>query len=233
MKKQMQKMIALACCMLLTVQLTDAQDIKRKWALSYTGTPWLQPVLTSNPSHKSTGRGFRAFSVTGDYLLPGKWRVEAGYFRSEVSYGDASRTMEGIQAGMKKYFVNPDFFIQPYLAASAGFNWGRHLEGQNEYDAYHRLKYAKNPYISIAPAVGTEIYLLSPLAFVVRYNLNIGLGSETIIGVKSPPENAYLLKDRGMFHQLELGLKITFPFRITDEEGGALLNIVREFFYNY
>jgi hypothetical protein len=215
------------------VLLTAQQDGgARRWALNYTGSPWLHPVLTSNPSHRSTGRGFRAFSVTGDRLLGGKWRLEAGYFRTEVSYGDDSRTMEGMQAGMKRYFTNPDFFIQPYLAMFARFNWGRRLEGRNEYDAHQRLMYARNPYVSLVPAVGTDIYLLSPLALVVRYDLNIGLDAETVAGVKSPPEEAYLMKDRGLFHHLELGLRVTFPFRISDGEGVALRDVVRNIFYN-
>jgi hypothetical protein len=223
-----QKIIIATCCILLTAHQTDGQDIKRTWALTYTGTPWLQPILTDNPSHHTTGRGFRAFSLTADLLLPGKWRAEAGYFRTEVSYGDASRTMEGIQTGMKKYFLHPDFFIQPYLAASTQLNWGRHLEGRNEYDTHQRLKYTQNPRLSLAPAVGTEIYLLSPLALVVRYNINIGFDSRTTLDIQSPPEDAYRMKDRGMYHQLELGMRITFPFRFTDEEGISLLNILKE-----
>lgn len=228
MRKYAQNII-FVCCMLIITSVLQAQDIRRKWALSYTGSPWLKPVLTSNPENKSLGRGFKAFSLSGEYYLPRKWSAEAGYFQTEVSYGDASRTMEGLQLGTKKYFVRSNFFIQPYVVASTQFNWGRHMERSiHEYENYYRSQYTKNPYVSFAPGVGAEIYLLSPIAFVARYNFNIGLGSKTIMDVKPESGNAYLLKDRGMYHHLELGIKITFPFRFTGDEEDTLLKSVRE-----
>ena len=63
------------------------EETKRKWALSYKASPWVRPVLTDNPSDKSLGRGFSAFSVMGEYYLPKKITAEAGYFRTELSYG--------------------------------------------------------------------------------------------------------------------------------------------------
>lgn len=211
------------CCLFLITSAVYAQHTERKWAFGYSGTPWLRPVLTSNPMNKSLGRGFRAFSLAGEYYLSQKWSVEAGYFRTEIGY--SRRTMEGLQAGVKKYFVRPDFFIQPYIAGAAQFNWGRHIEGANyDHDAY----YVKNPRISFVPGIGTEIYLLSPIALVARYNFNIGINSSTTVDVKPESGEAYILKDKGLFHQLELGVKITFPFRFSDEEGEGLLNVIRE-----
>jgi hypothetical protein len=219
--------------MIFATSILQAQDISRKWALTYTAAPWLKPVLTSNPANKSLGRGFKSFSVMGEYYLPGKWSVEAGYFRTDVSYGWAgSRTMEGMQLGTKRYLVHPDFFIQPYVAASAQFNWSRHIEESHYvYDDYYRSQYSKNPYISFAPGVGVEIYLLSPIAFVARYNFNIGLDSKTVMDAKPESADAYLLRDRGMYHHLELGVKITFPFRLTGDEEETLLNRIRECYY--
>lgn len=222
----------------LITNIVSARDIERLWALQYVGSPLVKPVLTSNPSNCSTGRGSSAISVMGEYYLPKKWSVEAGYYRTEVSYGDADRTMEGLQLGARKYLINPDFFIQPYLTTAMQVNWSSpikekaerwyeqtNLFGTEHYDIAWNTK---NPRVSLAPGVGTEIYLLSPIAFVARYSFNIGLGSRTCVDVTSTSGKSYQMKDKGMYHQLELGVKITFPFRFTDEDGESLLNVLRD-----
>lgn len=224
-------------CLFWMAGMVSAQDITRSWALRYVGSPLVKPVLTTNPSNYSTGRGSSAFSISGEYYLPKKWSVEAGYYRSEVSYGDADRTMEGLQSGVKKYLVNPDFFIQPYLTTALQVNWSSPLKEEGacwyEHTDFSGTKHyditwnAKNPRISFAPGVGTEIYLLSPIAFVARYSFNMGLGSKTSVDVTSTSGEAYRIKDKGMYHQLELGVKITFPFRFTDKDGESLLNILQ------
>ena len=207
-----------SCCMFFMAGTIDAQDIKRNWALSYKASPWMKPILTDNPSNKSIKRGFSAFSVMGEYYLPKKITAEAGYFRAEVNYGVRTRTMEGFQLGGKKYFVNPDFFLQPYVMAAAQFNWNERYEDSKNYEEYYNSLYMKNPRLSFVPGVGSDIYLLSPIALTVRYNLNIGIDSKTIIDTKSAHyDNAYLLKDRGMYHNFEVGVKITFPFRFTED----------------
>jgi len=211
------------------VVCVQAQDNERIWSLSYSGSPFIRPLLTSNSSDQSLGRGFRAFTILGEYYLPKKWLAEAGYFRAEINYGDNSRTMEGIQLGVKKYLVKSDFFIQPYLVAATQFNWGRHIEKSSYmHDDYLNSQYTKNPVISFVPGVGTEIYLFSPIAIIARYNFNIGFNSKTIIDVRPESDSPYTLKDRGMYHNLELGVKITFPFRFTDNEQQALINGISE-----
>lgn len=227
-----------AGCLFCVLSMVSAQDIERLWALRYVGSPVVKPVLTHNPANCSTGGGASAFSILGEYYLPKKWSVEGGYFRTEVSYGDADRTMEGLQLGAKKYLVHPDFFIQPYLTAAMQVNWSSPLKDKGErwYEytdfrgttRYDIIWNAKNPRISFAPGIGTEFYLLSPIAFVARYSFNMGLGSKTTVDVTSGSGKGYQMKDKGMYHQLELGLKITFPFRFTDQDGDALLNILRD-----
>lgn len=35
-------------------------------------------------------------------------------------------------------------------------------------------------------------------------------------------EHAYILKDKGMYHNLELGMKEAFPMKFTDKDGDTL-----------
>lgn len=206
-----------------------ARDCERKWALSYHGSPFIRPVFTSNLSDHSVGRGFKAFTIMGEYYLPKKWSVEGGYFRTEVSYGGNSRTMEGVQLGLRRYFLYEDFPIQPYAAVATQFNWGRHIEGLYVLSGdYPNSQYSRNPVASFSPVVGAEFYLFSPVAFLIRYSFNMGINSKTLIDVL--PENGlpYSLKDKGMYHNLELGIKITFPFRFSDDEQKVLIDTLIE-----
>ena len=232
MRSYVQYLLFVFCFQFYLAENLNAQDVSRKWALNYNASPYIGPVLTSNPSYKTMGRGFNAFTVMGEYYLSEKWTVEGGYYQAEIAYGGHSRHMEGIQLGTKKYFVNPNFFAQPYVSFSSQFNWGRRFENRNSVVNYNDF-YIRNPRLSIVPGVGADIYFFTSIAFVIKYNFNIGIGSKTIIDTKpSSFEHAYILKDRGMYHNLELGLKVTFPMRFTDKDGDTLLAIIWEMIFN-
>ncbi|MDL2277873.1 hypothetical protein LJC57_04695 [Parabacteroides sp. OttesenSCG-928-G07] len=217
--------------MLFVSGVTFAQEIDRKWGLSYTGSVLGKPVLTANPSNVSTGGGSSGFTLTGDYYLPKLWALQAGYFRTDLSYGDGERTMEGLQVGVKKYFINPDFIIQPYLSATSQINWSRHTEHTDfEYEGYSRRQITRNPRISFAPGVGLELYLFSSVAFVAAYKFHMGISSSTMVEVASHNEIPYLLKDKGMYHDLSLGVKVTFPFHFSGTDGMNLLTLILDMF---
>ena len=212
-------------CVLLIASLihVHAQDNERSWALSYNGSLMVRPVLTSGHLN---GRGLGAFTLMGEYYLPKKWAAEAGYFRTEVYYDGHSRSMEGLQLGMKRYFVNPDFPVQPYVMAATQLNWGQHIE-QSDFlrGDYFHSQYTRNPYVSFAPGAGAEIYLFSSIAFVAKYSFHMGIDSKTVIDGRQGNEMPYSMIDRGMYHNLELGIKVTFPFRFSGEDGRALFDL--------
>lgn len=213
-------------------QLLYAEDEGKRWSLGYSGGVLVNPVLTSNPSGVSLGRGSSAFMLTGEYYLPKKWNLQVGYFRTEIDYGDGDRTMEGLQLGAKKYFINRDFVIQPYLSGGVQINWSDHIERTDfVYEDYARKQWTRNPRMTFSPGVGTELYLLSSLAFVIEYNFNMGLNSKTELEVSPQKGKPYVLKDRGMYHYLGLGVKVTFPFRITDGDKTTLLGFLSELLF--
>lgn len=213
-------------------QAIHAQNENKKWALGYSGGVLVNPVLTSNPSDVSLGRGSSSFMITGEYCLPKKWNLQAGYFRTEVSYGDGDRTMEGLQLGTKKYFINPNFVIQPYASGGIQINWSDHIERTDfTYEDYTRKQWTKNPRVAFAPGIGADIYILSSVAFVIEYNFNMGINSKTTLEVSPRQNQSYTLKDKGMYHYLGLGVKVTFPFRITQNDGMNLINILSEMLF--
>ena len=126
----------MGCCLLsfLTMQGVQAQfytgnDVDgARWSLGFTGGVLVRPILSENPQRVSTGNGGESFGFTGEYFLPKKWAVYGSYERTELDYGYSSRSMEGINLGVKRYFVPDRWFVQPYLAAGWLFNWGDRRE---------------------------------------------------------------------------------------------------------
>jgi hypothetical protein len=236
------------CLLLLLPDELKGQpgETDRKWALRYAGDVMIKPVLTSNPSKASTGRGGSGFRLQGELYLPGKWALEAGYFNSDVSYGNASRQMEGLQAGVRKYFLASGLFVQPYVSAAGEINWGRHSEhgtfgggvsygetfqGMEKTNGYTGTQSSVNPRLSFVPGVGVELYLFSSVAFTAEYRFNLGIASHTAVETVWNDGRTYALQDRGMHHAVSLGVKVSFPFSFTSDDGTNLLYILSELLF--
>ncbi|MDR3194723.1 MAG: hypothetical protein LBT76_05470 [Tannerella sp.] len=220
------------CLLALLPAFLEGQE-NRQWAIRYAADLFDKPFLTRNPARVSTGNGSAAFAVTGEYFLPDKWSLQAGYFRTEISYGDARRHMEGVRAGGRKYFLGEQFLVQPYLSAAGELNWGQGAE-YREYSAstdrgdHTFLQRSVNPRLSFVPAAGAEIYLFSCIAFCVEYSLGMGIASRTRVEASLPGERPYALRDNGIYHSLSLGVKLTFPFTFTSDDGMTLFYLLTE-----
>ena len=229
----------MGCCLLsfLTMQGVQAQfytgnDVDgARWSLGFTGGVLVRPILSENPQRVSTGNGGESFGFTGEYFLPKKWAVYGGYERTELDYGYSSRSMEGISLGVKRYFVPDRWFVQPYLAAGWLFNWSDRREenttGASSGEWSLTVKQtAVNPRAVFVPSVGLDFYLFSSVAFVVRYDLGIGLDSHTRIEAIDNRGAKYQLRDKGLYQRLNLGIKVTFPMRFTQQDGFSLGGII-------
>jgi hypothetical protein len=208
------------------------QESDRRWALRFVGDLLDKPVLTQRPAGASTGNGSSAFALAGEYYLRDKWSLSAGYFRTDVRYGNGNRLMEGARVGARHYFLQPDLFVQPYLSAATELNWGEHTErgtfgGSSDWYSYTGTQYTVNPRFSFIPSAGVEIYLLSSVAFTVEYGFNMGIASHTEISVTNSGQSPQVMRDRGMFHSLSIGAKVTFPFTFSDDDGNNLLTLLR------
>jgi hypothetical protein len=229
--------------LLALLPATSQGQEDRRWALRYGADLFDKPFLTYNPAGVSTGNGSAAFAVTGEYFLPDKWSLQAGYFHTEVSYGNAWRRMEGLRMGGRKYFLRPDIFLQPYLSAAGEFNWGqgseRHtssgssLTGEGrKTNGYTGRQHTVNPRLSLVPGAGVDVYLLSSVALFVEYNINMGIASHTTVETSWDNGTSHLIRDRGMFHSLSMGVKVAFPFTFTSDDGEHLFYFVSEWIYN-
>jgi opacity protein-like surface antigen len=232
--RKKQYFLLLLCGFLFGPEIVQAQENRRKWALRYSASLFDKPFLTHNPAKASIGDGSSAFAVMGEYYLTDKWSLQAGYFHTDMGYANASRLMEGLRLGGRRYFLHPDFLVQPYLSAVGDVNWGQHVENytfggasyqrEQKINGYTGVQSTVNPRLSFAPGVGVEIYLFSSVAFLAEYNLNISIASHTSIETLYDDGRAFSIRDKGMSHSLSMGIKITFPFTFTSEDGTNLFS---------
>ncbi len=218
---------------LLPVCIIQAQSDESRWAINYTTNILASPVPARHSASMPNKGDFGGFSVMGEYSFAEKWTAELGYFLTEVHYNRQVRTMEGLQGGVKRYFLNERVFFQPYLAARGQVNWRRRFEQVGErmnasYTAEHRYR---NPLLSFAPGVGADIYLFSSVAFTIRYDFMMGIDSRTTIEGRTQDSPSFYYHDKGMYHQLGLGVKVTFPFRFSEQDGESLLYLLLDMLF--
>jgi hypothetical protein len=201
---------------------------RRLYAFTYAGTAIAHPVLTTHTPGYNVGNESEGMLLSGELYLDNRWNVEAGYYRTEVGYGIGDRTMEGLTSRIKKYFVPENIFIQPYLGAGVELNWGDGSEhnnmgfSENGSEPVYHWQETTNPRISFVPSVGCDLYLFSSLAFVIDYRFSMGVASHTNI-YSDKMETMKELGDNGFYHGLNLGVKVSFPFRFTSSDGQSLL----------
>jgi len=229
------RVAAFLCIFLSAADVIMAQDSEDRWALRYSANVWDKPLMTERPAGYSADGHGSHFELSGEYYLPDKWNIQAGYFHTELSYGHSKRTMEGLRAGVKRYFLDRNTWFQPYLAGLSELNWSRHKESASfsggymingQYvEGYSGDIQAINPVLSIVPTAGIEIFIFSSVAFVCEYDFNIGLGSSTKINLTEGGKSM-IMRDKGMFQSLSLGVKLTFPFRVTGKDGETLFELI-------
>ena len=224
----------------------QAEDgVSRKWAVSVSGIV-TNPVAGKDPMDRRisswSGSGPE---ITGELYLPYKTSVLAGYYRESNQYfgGDVERNMSGILLGGRKYFLNSSLWIQPYAGINTYFNWNERREygtmefwstgmnGQTEM-RYKRESACTNPVFSIAPAAGLDLYIFSCVALTVQYDFRIGTGSSMYARTSGPGFASWTVTGKGMRHALMFGIKATFPFRFTGDDGQGLIGVLADILFD-
>ena len=218
---------------LLPVCIIQAQSDESRWAIHYTTNILTSPMPASHSASVPNNGDFGGFSVMGEYDFAEKWAAELGYFLTEVNYNRQVRTMEGLQCGVKRYFLNERIFFQPYLSVRGQVNWRRRFEqvGERMNDSYIVEHRYRNPLISFAPGVGADIYLFSSVALTIRYDFMMGIDSRTTIEGRTQDNPSFYYHDKGVYHQLGLGVKVTFPFHFSEQDGESLLYLLLDMLF--
>ena len=92
----------------------------------------------------------------------------------------------------------------------------------------HERHYAISyPRFSVAPVIGLDCYLFSSLALEFQYGFPLAINGKTSVSTtyNGQPET-YNMRSNMHRHNIQIGLKLTFPFRFTSDDGNTLYKFI-------
>ena len=170
-----------------------------------------------------------------EYFIPyTHFSIKAGYEheRMDLLSGDAETSLNQLMVGGRWYPAPWSWTIRPYVGVDALVYIGQLNDNYQitSPEGYSREICIRNPRLSLAPVVGADIYLLSHLALQLEYGFRMGVdGRMTATSTfQRMPESTFVTRSNLHRHAFSIGLKATFPFRLTENDGYSLLNMLTE-----
>lgn len=232
------RLLSLTILLLVCISSFSQGDDERKWALDFQlggaiPTKSTTEVINKNSSSDVVVPSNRSGLMTKlhlEYYIPDKpFSVKAGYEHEEINFigGDIESDLNQLMLGGRCYLGNSDCVILPYLGLDTYWNVGSRysdvdmfFSSANSIDNYTRKGYVRQPFFSVAPVVGADIYLLPCLAFQVEYGFRIGIDSKVSVDTKYVSQNMeYHTKSYFNRSALTIGLKLTFPIDFNSKNG--------------
>lgn len=217
-----------------------ADDAPRRWAVM-AGMNVSCPVVASHVtpngiSDKAASFGSAEPNVMLEYWLPNPhFSIVGGYNRETLEwYGsDVSATMHNIALGARYYPLSTRCALQPYAALMAYANVGKADENStmsflsSNGPSYERNYTLHSPRLSVAPAIGFDCYILSSLAVEFQYAFPLAINGKANITTTYGTETAtYPMHSDMHRHNFQIGLKATFPFRLTSKDVNSLFDLI-------
>lgn len=223
-----------------TTRAADAADeASRRWAviagMSLSGSTTARYDRASSLSEKPSTFGSPMGNVLLEYYIPRTHFSVVGGYNAETLewYGsDVSATMHNVVLGARYYPLSTRFAIQPYAALLANTNvssrkehtWMGCTGGGYSYERNYTISC---PRLSIAPAVGFDCYIFSSLALEFQYGFPLAIDGKAHIATTYDGEaGVYRLKSNMHRHNIQIGLKATFPFHFTSTDGNSLFKLL-------
>ena len=174
-----------------------------------------------------------------EYYLPNDhFSVVGGYNAEALQWfsGDVSATLRNIVLGARYYPLSNGCAIQPYAALVTYTNVGTqneqsymscNISNMAESYSYERHYSISYPRFSVAPAIGLDCYLFSSLALDFQYGFPLAVNGKTNVSTtyNGKPET-YDMRSNMHRHNIQIGLKLTFPFRFTSDDGNTLYKFI-------
>lgn len=238
-------MRTLITALLLTGSMTmSAQtnyDDPTRWALDvqYGGAI---PVIGHN---ELTGPGYFVGPVkstsgtvyklhTEIYMPNTHFSVKGGYEHERLSIlaGDAETELSELMLGGRWYPAPWVWSVQPYLGLDGYLNIG-HLNSRgamNSSEGYTRTVSVHQPRFSVAPVIGMDIFVFSHIAIQMEYGIRVGVGSHMTATstFQRMPGETFVTKSDLHRHCFSIGLKVTFPFKFTSDDGRSFFETLLE-----
>lgn len=214
-------------------------DMARRWAV-IAGMNISCPTTASNEQPQSFTEKAGTFdSPMGNimleyYLNNAHFSFVGGYNAETLEWysSDVSATLHNIALGARYYPLNTDCAIQPYAALMTYTNVGSQNEQCSMSVTGNSYSYERNysisyPRLSIAPTIGFDCYIFSSLALEFQYGFPLGINGKTHVSTTyGGQSDAYNMHSNMHRHNIQIGLKATFPFRFTTNDGNNLFDLI-------
>ena len=217
----------------------DEEPSSRRWAV-IAGMNLSCPTTAVNEqsgqyADKAASFGSAEGNVMVEYyLLNPHFSVVGGYNAETMEwYGsDVDVTMHNIALGARYYPLSTACVIQPYAALMTYTNVGQSNDRSTMSNSgggysYERRYEISSPRVSVAPTVGFDCYIFSSLALEFQYGFPLAIDGKTNVSTTyGGQQTAYRMRSDMHRHNIQIGVKATFPLRFTTEDGNSLFRMI-------
>lgn len=217
----------------------DEESSSRRWAV-IAGMNLSCPMTAVNEqsgqyADKAASFGSAEGNVMVEYYLRNPHFSVVGGYNAETMewYGsDVDVTMHNIALGARYYPLSTACVIQPYAALMTYTNVGKSNERSTMSStgggySYERRYEISSPRVSVAPTVGFDCYIFSSLALEFQYGFPLAIDGKTNVSTTyGGQQTAYRMRSDMHRHNIQIGVKATFPLRFTTEDGNSLFRMI-------
>lgn len=217
----------------------DEESSSRRWAV-IAGMNLSCPTTAVNEqsdqyADKAASFGSAEGNVMVEYYLRNPHFSVVGGYNAETMewYGsDVDVTMHNIALGARYYPLSSACVIQPYAALMTYTNVGQSNDRNTMSStgggySYERRYEISSPRVSVAPTVGFDCYIFSSLALEFQYGFPLAIDGKTnVCTTYGGQQTAYRMHSDMHRHNIQIGVKATFPLRFTTEDGNSLFRMI-------
>lgn len=217
----------------------DEESSSRRWAV-IAGMNLSCPTTAVNEqsgqyADKAASFGSAEGNVMVEYYLRNPHFSVVGGYNAETMewYGsDVDVTMHNIALGARYYPLSTACAIQPYAALMTYTNVGQSndrgtMSSSGGGYSYERRYEISSPRVSVAPTVGFDCYIFSFLALEFQYGFPLAIDGKTNVSTTyGGQQTAYRMRSDMHRHNIQIGVKATFPLRFTTEDGNSLFRMI-------
>lgn len=217
----------------------DDESSSRRWAV-IAGMNISCPTTAVNEqsdqyADKAASFGSAEGNVMVEYYLRNPhFSVVGGYNAETMEWfgSDVDVTMHNIALGARYYPLSSACVIQPYAALITYTNVGQSNDRSTMSStgggySYERRYEISSPRVSVAPMVGFDCYIFSSLALELQYGFPLAIDGKTNVSTTyGGQQTAYRMRSDMHRHNIQIGVKATFPLRFTTEDGNSLFRMI-------
>lgn len=217
----------------------DEEPSSRRWAVIAGMNLSCPTTAVNEQSDQYTDKAASFGSAPGNvmveyYLRNPHFSVVGGYNAETMEwYGsDVDVTMHNIALGARYYPLSSACVIQPYAALMTYTNVGQSNDRSTMSStgggySYERRYEISSPRVSVAPTVGFDCYIFSSLALELQYGFPLAIDGKTNVSTTyGGQQTAYRMRSDMHRHNIQIGVKATFPLRFTTEDGNSLFRMI-------